>query len=103
MAAGSPRAKLVLPVPWFLEREYRQHRSLDPRGLPETFAEWRQTAIIRAGPLAWSTKRRIVRVVIHPGELEAWARQSGRTVDDEARSAFAKALWLAVVRHEITR
>jgi hypothetical protein len=29
---------------------------------------------------------RTVPVVIHPGELEAWARQMGHPADDEARS-----------------
>jgi hypothetical protein len=93
---------LKLPEPWFLAREYRQHRSLDPEGLPPTFAEWRQTASARAAQLARLTKGHIVPVVIHPGELEAWVRQTGRVVDDGARSAFAEALWLTM-KYEITR
>jgi hypothetical protein len=36
---------------------------------------------------------RVVRVVIHPGELEAWARQAGRGVDDDARFNFAEIVW----------
>jgi hypothetical protein len=90
------------PAPWFLKREYRQHRSLDPEGLPPTFAEWLQTASARAAQLARLTKGHIVPVVIHPGELEAWVRQTGRVVDDGARSAFAEALWLTM-KYEITR
>jgi hypothetical protein len=36
---------------------------------------------------------RVVRVIIHPGELEAWTRQAERPVDDEARFNFAEIVW----------
>jgi hypothetical protein len=35
---------MALVIPWLLEREYQQHRSLDCYGLPEKFAGWRETA-----------------------------------------------------------
>jgi hypothetical protein len=88
-----------LPVPWFLEREYPQHRRLDPQGLPPTFAMWRA----RARKLARLTEGRAVRVIIHPGELEAWTRQIGCTVNDEARSAFAKILLQTMRWSDFTR
>jgi hypothetical protein len=80
-------------MPWLLEREYRQHRGLDPTGLPKTFVAWRKEARVRAIKLARLHIGRVVRVVIHPGELEAWARQTGRPVDDEARFSFAEIVW----------
>ena len=65
---------------WLLEREYRQHRRLDPTGLPKTFVEWRTEAQTRATKMARLRVGRVVRVVIHPSELETWARQTGRPV-----------------------
>ena len=71
---------MVQVMPWLLEREYQQHRNLDYYGLPETFAAWRELASALAGKLSRVTGRRIVKVVIHPGELEEWARRKGRAV-----------------------
>jgi hypothetical protein len=82
VAAGVPGS-----VPWLLEREYRQHRSLDPDGLPATFAAWHRQARARAKQL--TRRDRIIRVVIHPRELEIWARQNGRAVNDAARLEYA--------------
>jgi hypothetical protein len=76
-----------------LEREYRQHRRLDPAGLPKTFIEWRTEAQNRAARMARLRVGRVVRVVIHPSELETWARQAGRPVDDDARFNFAEIVW----------
>ena len=64
-------------MPWLLEREYRQHRNLDFEGLPETFAVWRETAS-DAGYRARARRRRVVKVVIYPGELEEWEWRLGR-------------------------
>jgi hypothetical protein len=50
----------------------------------------------RAIKLARLRIGRVVRVVIHPGELEAWARQTRRPVDDEARFNFAEINWRRV-------
>ena len=84
---------MVQVMPWLLEREYQQHRNLDYYGLPETFAAWRELASALAGKLSRVTGRRIVKVVIHPGELEEWARRKGRAVDARVRSDFAGSLW----------
>jgi hypothetical protein len=86
---------MVSIVPWLLEREYRQHRNLDYDGLPETFAEWHQTATAWASQLSRLTSQRIVKVVIHPGELEEWARQTEQVVSAQVRSDFAEVLWYA--------
>jgi hypothetical protein len=83
---------MVAVMPWLLEREYRQHRNLDYDGLPETFAVWRETASI-AGSHVRAGHRRVVKVIIHPGELEEWARQTGQAVSARARSDFAEMLW----------
>jgi hypothetical protein len=96
---------VVVATPWLLERESRQHRGLDPTGLPKTFVAWRKEARARAIKLARLRIGRVVRVVIHPGELEAWARQTRSPVDDEARSNFARSigggcgLMSAAIRH----
>jgi len=37
----------------------------------------------------------VVKVVIHPGELEEWARRKGRAVSTEARTDLARTLWRA--------
>ena len=84
---------VVVVIPWLLEREYRQHRRLDPTGLPKTFIAWRREAQARAARMARLRVGRVVRVVIHPGELEARARQAGHPVDDEARFNFAEIVW----------
>ena len=78
---------------WLLEREYRQHRGLDPTGLPKTFLAWRKEAQARATTTVRLRVGRVARVIIHPGELEAWARQAERPVDDEARFNFAEIVW----------
>jgi hypothetical protein len=85
---------MVQVMPWLLEREYRQHRNLDYYGLPETFEVWRETASIAGYPVR-ARHKRVVKVIIHPGELEEWARQTGQTVSARARSDFAEMLWQA--------
>jgi hypothetical protein len=86
---------MALVIPYLLEREYQQHRNLDYYGLPETFEEWRETASELADQLSRVTGRRVVKVVIHPGELEEWARRQGRAVSAQVRSHFAELLWQA--------
>jgi hypothetical protein len=83
---------MALVIPWLLEREYQQHRSLDCYGLPEKFAGWRETASALADQLSGVTGRRVVKVVIHPGELEELARRMGRAVSAKMRSDFAETL-----------
>ena len=80
-------------IPWLLEREYQQHRNLDYYGLPETFEGWHETANALADQLSRVTGRRVVKVVVHPGELEEWARRKGRAVSAKGRSNFAETLW----------
>jgi hypothetical protein len=41
----------------------------------------------------WKGLMRDTQVIIHPIELEAWARQVGRLVDDDARFSFAEIVW----------
>ena len=84
---------MALVIPWLLEREYQQHRNLDYYGLPETFEEWRETASVLADQLSRVTRRRVVKVVIHPGELEEWARRKGQAISAQMRSDFARAVW----------
>lgn len=83
---------MVQVMPWLLEREYRQHRNLDYEGLPETFAAWCDSASV-AGYQMRARRRKVVKVVIHPGELEEWARRTGHAINAEARSDFAQLLW----------
>jgi hypothetical protein len=85
---------MVQVMPWLLEREYQQHRNLDYEGLPETFAAWREAA---SSPMR-KDRRRLVKVVVHPSELEEWARRRGRAVSARARSDFAERLWEAETR-----
>ena len=80
---------MALVIPWLLEREYQQHRNLDCFGLPETFEAWREAASALADQLSQATGRRVVKVVIHPGELEEWARRAGQAVSAQMRSDFA--------------
>ena len=84
---------MALVIPWLSEREYQQHRNLDYYGLPEAFEEWRESANALNEQLSRVTGRRVVKVVIHPGELEEWARRKGRAVSAKVRSDFAEALW----------
>jgi hypothetical protein len=86
---------MALVIPWLLKREYQQHRNLDYYGLPETFEEWRGIANALADQLSRVTGRRVVKVVLHPGELEEWARRKGQAVSAKVRSDFAETLWLA--------
>jgi hypothetical protein len=83
---------MALVIPWLLERDYQQHRNLDYYGLPETFEEWRETASALADQLSRVTRRRLVKVVIHPVELEEWARRNGQAVSAQMRSDFARAV-----------
>ena len=84
---------VVVVIPWLLEREYQQHLRLDPTGLPKTFIAWRKEAQARAAKMTRLRVGRVVRMVIHPGELDAWACQAGRPVDDEARFKLAEIVW----------
>ena len=83
---------MALGIPWLLEREYRRHRMLDAEGLPETFDAWQAMALAQTESGARAANIRVVKVVIHPAELEVWARQLGRKVNDQARSDFAEIL-----------
>ena len=79
-------------VPWLLEREYAQHRSLDP-ALPETFRQWlnrQHREVARLKKLYGGT---VTKLVIHPAELETWARQTKCQLSEAARAAFASELW----------
>lgn len=86
---------MALVIPWLSVREYQQHRNLDYYGLPKSFEEWRETANALAYQLSRVTGRRVVKVVIHPGELEEWARRKGRAVSAKVRADFADTLWRA--------
>jgi hypothetical protein len=86
---------MALVIPWLLECDYQQHRNLDYYGLPETFEEWRETASELADQLSRVTRRRVVKVVIRPGELEEWARRKAQPVSAQVRSDFAKTVWQA--------
>jgi hypothetical protein len=83
---------VVLVVPWLLEREYRQHRALDDE-LPATYAKWLVTVDARLEREAGETRLRIVKVVIHPGEIETWASNTGRQVNERTRSDYADLTW----------
>src|SRR5262245_39113263 len=78
-------------VPWLLEREYTRHRTLDP-SLPVLFKDWREHCLSEIDTLKKTQSGRIVRFVVHPGELEAWTGSCGRAVDAAAREDFARAL-----------
>jgi hypothetical protein len=82
----------VLVVSWLLEREYRRHRVLDDE-LAATNAKWLAIVDIRLQRKAGETRLRIVKVVVHPGEIENWARHAGRQVNEQARSDFADLAW----------
>ena len=59
---------MALVIPWLLVREYQQHRNA------------------LADQLSRVTGWRVVKVVIHPGELEEWARRQERAVSAQVRS-----------------
>ena len=84
---------MTVVVPWLLEREYRQHRMLDVEGLPPTFEAWHAIAIAWAERRCFGRRQRTARVVVHPAELEAWARATGRRIDEQARQEFAQMIW----------
>ena len=63
------------------------------KGLPVAFEEWRATANSLNGQLSRVSGRQVVKVVIHPRELEEWARRRGRALSARARSDFAETLW----------
>lgn len=83
-------------VPWLLQREYAQHRSIDA-GLPLDFRDWRDEQRRKVSRLKRANGRHVVRMVIHPDELAAWSRQTGRRLNEETRTALAEELWSAGV------
>ena len=83
-------------VAWLLEREYAQHRALDA-ALPPDFREWRNEQRWRVTRLRKANGRSVVRMVIHPIELAAWARQTGRQPNETSRTALAEELWASGV------
>jgi hypothetical protein len=87
---------MAVVIPWLLPREYRQHRILDPDGLTPTFKGWHAVAIRQATREARAGRRpRIVKVVIHPAELEAWSRETGCRIDGQTRADFLEMVWQA--------
>jgi hypothetical protein len=83
---------MALVVPWLLKGEYRQHRLLDNE-LPASFFKWLVTVDARVQRGSSETSLRIVKVVIHPRELETWARHAGCHVNEQARSDYAELMW----------
>ena len=81
-------------VPWLLEREYAQHQRIDP-GLPPSFRAWRDQQLQKVSTLKRAGGRKIVRMVVHPDELKAWASRAGQSVGEEIRTVFAEQLWLS--------
>ena len=81
----------MVVVAWLLEREYRQHRALDP-ALPLTYTKWLAN-IDRLQQETDKKQERVVKVVIHPGEIATWAYREGREVNERARSDYAGVLW----------
>jgi hypothetical protein len=81
----------VLVVSWLLEREYRQHRMLDDE-LPTTYREWLSSMDHLLQRKAGQAHKRTVKVVIHPGEIETWARHEGREVNEQTRSDYTHLL-----------
>ena len=77
----------MVVVAWLLEREYRQHRALDP-ALPLTYTKWLATTD-RLQQEIDEKRERVVKVVIHPGEIATWAYREGREVNERARSDYA--------------
>jgi hypothetical protein len=65
----------VLVVSWLLEREYRQHRTLDA-DLPATYTKWLANLDKRLQQEADEANRRIIKMVVHPAEIENWARRA---------------------------
>jgi hypothetical protein len=92
LSAGQGRAVLV--VSWILEREYRQHRVLDAE-LPATYTKWLASLDKRLRQEADEPNRRIIKMVIHPAEIETWARREGREVNERTRSDYAALMWRA--------
>jgi hypothetical protein len=78
-------------IPWLLEREYRQHRGLDAE-LPTTYSKW-LTSLDRRLQREVAKQERVVKMVIHPAEIETWARREGRQVNEQARSDYAALMW----------
>jgi hypothetical protein len=81
----------MLVVSWLLEREYRQHRVLDP-ALPTTYTKWLATTD-RVQRENDEKRERVVKVVIHPGEIATWAYREAREVNERARSDYAVFMW----------
>ena len=81
----------MLVVSWILEREYRQHRVLDAE-LPTTYSKW-LASLDRYLQRQVAKQERIVKVVVHPAEIETWARRESRQVDEQARSDYAALMW----------
>jgi hypothetical protein len=82
----------VLVVSWLLKREYRQHRVLDAE-LPPTYSKWLASLDKRLQQEASEMNRRIIKVVIHPAEIETWARREDRQMNERARSNYAVLMW----------
>jgi hypothetical protein len=81
----------MVVVSWLLKREYRQHRALDP-ALPLTYTKWLATTD-RLQQETDRKRERVVKVVIHPGEIATWAYREGREVNERARSDYAVFMW----------
>ena len=81
----------MVVVSWLLKREYRQHRALDP-ALPLTYTKWLATTD-RLQQETDEKRERVVKVVIHPGEIATWAYREGREVNERARSDYAVLMW----------
>jgi hypothetical protein len=81
----------MVVVSWLLEREYRQHQALDA-ALPPTYTKW-LAATDRLQQETDEKQERVVKVVIHPGEIATWAYREVREVNERARSDYVGVLW----------
>ena len=85
-------------IPWLRERDYAQHRDLDP-GLPDTYRKWERMQAREYRRLQQLGEGPVLPVMVCPIDLERWADAVQREVDEQARIDFAKERW-AMVRTE---
>lgn len=88
----------TIVLAWYERPHYADHVRLDPEGMKPRFKDWLREAESAEQRLQ-ADGCTVIRVLIDPQELSAWALLHGAKIDPESRARFAHELFLMRHRH----
>lgn len=88
----------IFVLAWFERRHYAAHIRLDPQGMKPRFKDWLRE-VESAERRFQARGDTVVRVVLDPQKLAAWALLRGVEINPESKARFAHELFLIRYRN----